>query len=132
SENVMAGNAMSRRSTYMYGTVLPQSARSKVDDGIGKGISTGRVTALVPTEYVTATGQELTIDGVKIVFQLTKGTEAPTEMNFYFPQFQALCMADNSLHTMHNLYTPRGAEIRDAKAWSRFWAEKIGRAACRE
>ncbi|MBI3863604.1 MAG: MBL fold metallo-hydrolase [Planctomycetia bacterium] len=125
SENVMAGNAMTRRSTYMYGTVLPLSPRGKVDDGIGKGISSGRVTALVPTEYVTATGQELTIDGVKIVFQLTKGTEAPTEMNFYFPQFKALCMADNCLHVMHNLYTPRGAEIRDAKAWSAFLNETV-------
>ena len=125
SENVMAGNAMTRRSTYLYGTVLPISPKGNVDDGIGKGISSGRVTVLVPTEYVTATGQELTIDGVKIVFQLTKGTEAPTEMNFYFPQFRALCMADNCLHTMHNLYTPRGAEIRDAKAWSGFLNETV-------
>lgn len=125
SENVMAGNAMTRRSTYLYGTVLPISPKGNVDDGIGKGISTGRVTVLVPTEYVTATGQELTIDGVKIVFQLTKGSEAPTEMNFYFPQFKALCMADNCLHTMHNLYTPRGAEIRDAKAWSGFLQETV-------
>jgi alkyl sulfatase BDS1-like metallo-beta-lactamase superfamily hydrolase len=125
SENVMAGNAMTRRSTYLYGTVLPQSPKGKVDDGIGKGISTGHVASLVPTEYVTVTGQELTIDGVKIVFQLTKGAEAPTEMNFYFPQFKALCMADNCLHTMHNLYTPRGAEIRDGKAWSGFLNDTI-------
>jgi alkyl sulfatase BDS1-like metallo-beta-lactamase superfamily hydrolase len=125
SENVMAGNAMTRRSTYQYGTVLPPAPNGTVDDGLGKGISSGRVSALVPTEYVTATGQELTIDGIKIVFQLTKGTEAPTEMNFYFPQFKALCMADNCLHSMHALYTPRGAEIRDARAWSGFLSEAI-------
>jgi alkyl sulfatase BDS1-like metallo-beta-lactamase superfamily hydrolase len=124
-EYVLAGNAMTRRATFLYGTMLPTSTQGNVDEGVGKGISSGRVTVLVPTEYVTATGQEFTIDGVKIVFQLTKGSEAPTEMNFYFPQFKALCIADNCLHTMHHLYTPRGAEVRDAKAWSGFLSETV-------
>lgn len=125
SENVIVGNVMSRRATYMYGSLLPRSPRGHVDTGIGKAISNGRVTLLAPTEYVTVTGQEMTIDGVKIVFQFTPGTEAPTEMNFYFPQFRALCVADNCMHSLHNLHTPRGAEVRDAKDWSYFLNEAI-------
>jgi alkyl sulfatase BDS1-like metallo-beta-lactamase superfamily hydrolase len=125
SENITAGNVMNRRATYMFGTLLPKTARGHVDTGVGKAISSGRVTLLAPTEYVTATGQEMTIDGVQIVFQFTPGAEAPTEMNFYFPQFKALYAADNSIHALHNLHTLRGAEVRDAKEWSHFLNEAI-------
>jgi len=125
SENVIVGNLMSRRATYMYGSLLPRTPRGHVDTGVGKAISSGQVTLLAPTEYVTATGQEMTIDGVKIVFQFTPGTEAPTEMNFYFPQFKALYAADNSIHSLHNLFTLRGAEVRDAREWSHFLDETI-------
>ncbi len=125
SENVIAGNVMGRRAMSMYGALLPRSPRGHIDAGLGKGVSNGRVTLLAPTEFVKQTGQELTIDGVRIVFQITAGAEAQAEMNFYFPQFKALCTADNCVHTLHNLYTLRGAEVRDGKAWSQFLDEAI-------
>jgi alkyl sulfatase BDS1-like metallo-beta-lactamase superfamily hydrolase len=123
SENVTAGNVMSRRAMYMYGSLLPRSPRGHVDAGIGKSISHGRVTLLAPTDFVGATGKEMTIDGVQIVFQFTPGAEAQTEMNFYLPQFKALCVADNCIHALHNLYSLRGTEVRDGKAWSQFLNE---------
>lgn len=127
SENVYAGNAMSRRATYMYGNLLPKDEKGQVDGGLGKTTSAGTVTLIEPTHYVTATGETLTIDGVEIEFQLTPGTEAPSEMNFYFPQFRALCMAENCTHTLHNLYTLRGAEVRDPLVWSKYMNESIER-----
>jgi alkyl sulfatase BDS1-like metallo-beta-lactamase superfamily hydrolase len=125
SENVMAGNAMGRRGLYMYGALLPKGPKRQVDAGLGKTTSTGSVTMIPPTDIISKTGTEMTIDGVKIVFQYTPGTEAPTEMNFYFPQFRALCMAENCSHNLHNLYTLRGTQVRDAKAWSYFLNEAI-------
>jgi alkyl sulfatase BDS1-like metallo-beta-lactamase superfamily hydrolase len=125
SENVTAGNVMNRRATYMYGSLLPRSPHGHVDAGIGKTISHGRVTLLAPSELVSATGREMTVDGVKIVFQLTSGAEAQTEMNFYFPESKALCVADNCLHALHNLYALRGTEVRDGKAWSQFLNETL-------
>lgn len=118
SENVLAGNAMSRRAMYMYGSLLPQNAEGLVDTGLGKGTSIGTSTLLDPTVTITHTGQEEMIDGVKFIFQYTPGTEAPSEMNFYLPDYKALCMAENTSRTMHNLYTLRGAQVRDAQAWS--------------
>lgn len=120
SENVIAGPAMRRRSMYMYGILLPSAADAHVDCGLGKRMPFGTSGLIAPTVDITETGQQLVIDGVKIEFQLTPGTEAPAEMNFYFPQFKALCMAENCNATMHNVYTPRGAEIRDALGWSRY------------
>ncbi|MBB2494712.1 alkyl/aryl-sulfatase [Aquipseudomonas ullengensis] len=120
SENVIAGNAMSRRAVYMYGAMLPRSAQGGVSSGLGQTISAGQVSMIEPTEVVSKTGRELTVDGVKMVFQLTPGSEAPTEMNTYFPQFKALWMAENVTRHMHNIYTLRGAEVRDALQWSKF------------
>ena len=114
SENVLAGNAMNRRATYMYGALLPRGPRGHVDSGLGKAVSGGQVNLVPPTESIRRTGERLTIDGVEIAFQVTPGTEAPAEMNFYFPQFKALCMAENCSCHLHNLYTPRGAQVRDA------------------
>ncbi|MCD4786464.1 MAG: MBL fold metallo-hydrolase [Candidatus Eremiobacteraeota bacterium] len=125
SENVMAGTAMSRRAIYMYGPLLPKGPKGQVDAGLGKTISQGTVTLFEPTHYITRTGQEMMIDGVKVVFQLTPNTEAPAEMNFYFPQFRALCIAENCNHNLHNLYTLRGAKVRDAKAWAHYINEAI-------
>ncbi len=125
SENVFAGPAMSRRAQYMYGAKLDRSAKGQVDAGLGKTNSTGTVTLILPTDIIGETGDELTIDGVKIEFQLTPGTEAPAEMNFYFPQFRALCMAENCSRNLHNLYTLRGAQVRDALAWSRYMDESL-------
>ncbi|MDZ4373621.1 MAG: alkyl sulfatase dimerization domain-containing protein [Phenylobacterium sp.] len=118
AENVLAGNVMSRRATYMYGGLLPKDPKGHVDSGLGKGTSTGKVALVAPNISVTHTGQRLEIDGVEIVFQVTPDTEAPAEMNFHFPQFGALCMAENCTCHLHNLYTPRGAQVRDAKAWA--------------
>lgn len=125
SENIIAGNVMSRRASYMYGNLNPKSAKGQVGAGLGQTTSSGAVTLIDPTDYITATGQKMTIDGLEIEFQLTPGTEAPVEMNFIFPKYRALCMAENCTHNMHNLYTPRGAEVRDAKAWARYIDEAL-------
>lgn len=120
SENVLAGNAMGRRATYMYGALLPRDAKGHVDAGLGKTVSMGSVSLVPPTVSIRETGERLTLDGVEIVFQVTPDTEAPAEMNFFFPQFRALCMAENCTCQLHNLYTPRGAQVRDARAWSHY------------
>jgi len=125
SENVLAGNAMGRRATYMYGSLLPRGPRGHVDAGLGKAVSLGQVSLIPPTESIAATGTRLCVDGVEIVFQVTPDTEAPAEMNFFFPQFGALCMAENCSCHLHNIYTPRGAQVRDAKAWSYYIDEAI-------
>lgn len=127
SENVIAGPAMSRRAVYMYGAALPKGARGQVDAGLGKTNSTGTVSVIPPTDVISETGSTLTIDGVEIEFQLTPGTEAPAEMNFYFPQLRALCMAENCSRNLHNVYTPRGAQVRDARAWGHYLDESIVR-----
>ena len=118
SENVLAGNAMSRRATYMYGAMLQKDAKGHVDSGLGKGVSGGRVALVPPTVSISRTGERLEVDGIEIVFQVTPDAEAPAEMNFYFPKFRALCMAENCTCHLHNIYTPRGAQVRDAKSWS--------------
>jgi len=120
SENVLAGNAMGRRATYMYGALLPRDAKGHVDAGLGKTVSLGSVSLVPNSISIQQTGEKLVLDGVEIVFQVTPDTEAPAEMNFYFPQFKALCMAENCTCQLHNLYTPRGAQVRDARAWSHY------------
>ncbi|MEW6555280.1 MAG: alkyl sulfatase dimerization domain-containing protein [Actinomycetota bacterium] len=125
SENVMAGNAMSRRAYFMYGSLLPRSPRGQVDAGLGKNISNGRITLIEPTVIISNTPTEMDIDGVKIIFQNTPDTEAPAEMHFFFPQFRALCIAENCTHNLHNLYTLRGAQVRDARNWARYIDEAI-------
>src|SRR5690606_9324790 len=117
---------MGRRATYMYGALLPRNARGHVDAGLGKTVSMGQVSLVPPTVSISQTGTTMTVDGVEIIFQVTPGTEAPAEMNFYFPQMKALCMAENCSCHLHNLYTPRGAQVRDAKAWSFYIDEAIG------
>lgn len=125
SENVIAGNVMSRRASYMYGNLLPRDPKGQVGAGLGQTTSGGQVTLIEPTDYITATGQTMTVDGLLIEFQNTPDTEAPAEMNFLFPKYRALCMAENCTHTMHNLYTLRGAPVRDAKAWAHYIDEAI-------
>jgi alkyl sulfatase BDS1-like metallo-beta-lactamase superfamily hydrolase len=117
SENVFAGNAMSRRAIYMYGSLLPRNAQGQVDGGLGKTTSNGTVTLIPPTDIITKTGEKRTIDGLDVVFQMAPGTEAPAEMLFYFPKYHALCAAEDATHTLHNLYTLRGAQVRDANKW---------------
>ena len=125
SENVYAGVAMNRRATYMYGAILDRSPTGQVSTGLGIATSSGSVGLIAPTKDVTRTGQEETIDGVRILFQITPGTEAPAEMNFYFPDRRALCMAENATHNLHNLLTLRGALVRDPRMWSRYLDEAI-------
>ncbi len=125
SETVLLGAAMGRRADYMYGGSLPRDAMGHVDAGLGKALSTGAVSLIPPTVSIRHTGQRMTIDGVEIVFQMTPDTEAPAEMNFFFPQFGALCMAENCTCLLHNVYTPRGAAVRDARAWSHYIDEAL-------
>ena len=125
SENVYAGNAMTRRAMFMYGDRLPKTPEGQVGAGLGMTTSTGTITLIPPTVDITRTGQEETVDGVRIVFQLTPGTEAPSEMNFLFPQRRALCLAENATHNMHNILTLRGAVVRDARIWSRYLDEAM-------
>jgi alkyl sulfatase BDS1-like metallo-beta-lactamase superfamily hydrolase len=125
SENVYAGTAMNRRATYMYGAILDRSPTGQVSTGLGIATSAGSVGLIPPTVHISRTGQEETIDGVRIVFQVTPGTEAPAEMNFHFPERRALCMAENATHNLHNLLTLRGALVRDPRQWSRYLNEAI-------
>ncbi|MFD5629776.1 alkyl/aryl-sulfatase [Streptomyces sp. NPDC127072] len=125
SENVYAGNAMVRRASFMYGDRLPKAPDGQLGAGLGTTTSTGTITLIAPTVDITRTGQEETVDGVRIVFQLTPGTEAPAEMNFLFPERRALCLAENATHNMHNILTLRGAVVRDARIWSRYLDEAI-------
>ncbi|WP_432848193.1 alkyl/aryl-sulfatase [Amycolatopsis sp. CA-161197] len=125
AENVYAGTAMSRRATYMYGITLDVSTTGQVSGGLGIATSTGRLGLLAPTVDITATGQEEVLDGVRVVFQLTPGTEAPAEMNFHFPDRRALCLAENATHNLHNLLTLRGALVRDPRAWAHYLDEAI-------
>jgi alkyl sulfatase BDS1-like metallo-beta-lactamase superfamily hydrolase len=124
-ENVYAGPAMSRRATYMYGISLERGPHGQVGCGLGQVPSTGEVGLIVPTVDICTTGETHTIDGVQIEFQMAPGTEAPAEMHFYFPQFRALCMAENATHCMHNLLTLRGALVRDPHAWAGYLTEAI-------
>lgn len=125
SENVIAGNAMARRAVYMYGALLPRNAQGGVNGGLGQTTSTGVPSLLLPTRFITKTGEEVTLDGVRMVFQMTPGTEAPAEMNTWFPESKALWMAENTTNTMHNILTLRGAQVRDALKWSSFLNETI-------
>ena len=127
SENVLAGNAMSRRAQYMYGALLPKSATGQVDAGLGKGLSRGTVTLIAPNTLITRPIETRRVDGVDIEFQLTPGTEAPAEMNLYFPQMRTLCIAENAVRTQHNLLTLRGAKVRDAKQWSYYLDQTLAR-----
>ena len=123
SENVYAGIAMARRAQFQYGTVLDKGEKGALSVGIGMGQSTGTVSLIAPTYEIGEDVPKLTIDGLEIEFQLTPGTEAPAEMNAYFPKYRALWMAENCTGTLHNLYTLRGAEVRDANDWAKYIIE---------
>lgn len=127
SENIYAGAAMSRRADYQYGLLLEASPKGRMGNGIGLGQSAGLVTFAAPTYEVKQTGEILTIDGVEMEFQLTPGTEAPAEMNTWIPSKNALWMAENCTASLHNLYTLRGAEVRDGAQWAKYITEAITR-----
>ena len=119
AENVYAGNAMTRRMYFQYGVLLPRSPFGHVDQSIGKNTAAGNLGLIEPNVYITKDYETLNVDGVEMEFQNTPGTEAPAEMNTYFPQFQAFWAAENITGTIHNIYTLRGALVRDALAWSK-------------
>lgn len=125
AENVYAGKAMSRRANYQYGVLLETGVTGKLAMGIGMGQSTGTVSFVTPTYEITKTGESLNIDGVEFEFQLTPGTEAPAEMNTWLPQFKALWVAENCTSTLHNLYTLRGAQVRDGADWAKYITEAV-------
>lgn len=127
SENVYAGRAMSRRANYQYGVYLDSSETGRLAMGIGMGQSSGTVSYISPTFEITSTGETYTIDGIKMEFQMTPGTEAPAEMNIWLPEKKALWVAENCTSTLHNLYTLRGAEVRDGAAWAKYICEAITR-----
>ena len=122
-ENVFVGTAMKRRATYQYGSFLQYGEQGRLSVGIGLTAVQGGVGYIAPTFEITDALCEMEIDGVTAVFQLTPGTESPAEMNTYFPEMKALWMAENCTGTMHNLYTLRGAEVRDANGWARYITE---------
>ncbi|OTP67619.1 alkyl/aryl-sulfatase [Caballeronia sordidicola] len=125
AENIFAGNAMGRRSLYQYGALLPPSMRGQVDAGLGKTTSAGNLGLIPPSDTVEKTGDTRTIDGVQFEFQMAPGTEAPSEMLIYMPQFKVLDTAEDTTHTLHNLYTLRGAQVRDAANWWKTLNEAI-------
>ena len=125
SENVYAGNAMARRATYMYGSLLPEGPTGNVDAGLGKTTSTGEVTLIAPTDIVSETGETLRLAGLEFVFLNAPHSEAPAEMLFYLPAYRALCAAEDVTHNLHNLYTLRGAEVRDPLRWSGYLQEAL-------
>ncbi|WP_217354426.1 MULTISPECIES: alkyl/aryl-sulfatase [unclassified Ruegeria] len=127
SENVYAGNAMNRRAYYQYGILLPVDPHGYVTQGLGQAASRGAVTLIAPTRIVSKDYEEFEVDGIPMVFQNTPDTEAPSEMNTYIPGMKALWMAENVTHCLHNIYTLRGAPVRDALVWSKYIAQALYR-----
>ena len=125
AENVLAGNAMSRRAQYMYGVGLPASDKGTLGTGLGLALSSSVPGLIPPTQYIKKTGEEMTIDGVRIQFQMAKASEAPSEFMFYFPDKKALCLSEVATKLMHNVYTIRGAQVRDALLWSKYINETL-------
>jgi len=127
SENVYAGNAMNRRLFYQYGLLLPASPHGYVGQGLGQGVSAGAVGLIAPNRYVEKPIEEFEVDGVRMIFQNTPNTEAPREMNTYIPDMKALWMAENVIASLHNIYTLRGAPVRDPLNWSKYIGEALFR-----
>ena len=125
AENIYAGKAMGRRANYQYGVLLEPGVTGKLAMGIGMGQSVGTISFIDPSYEITRTKEKFVIDGVELEFQMTPGTEAPAEMNTWLPQFNALWVAENCTGTLHNLYTLRGAAVRDGSAWSHYITEAI-------
>jgi alkyl sulfatase BDS1-like metallo-beta-lactamase superfamily hydrolase len=125
SENIIAGPAMLRRAQYQFGPFLAKGVRGQVDCGLGKSMAAGSVALLRPTDLITATGDKRTIDGLEFEFQMAPNSEAPAEMHFFIPRYKLLNLAENCTHNFHNLLPFRGAEVRDALAWSKYLGEAL-------
>ena len=127
SENVYAGNAMNRRLFYQYGLLLPASPYGYVGQGLGQAVSAGATGLIAPTRFVKEPIEDFEVDGVRMIFQNTPNTEAPREMNTYIPGMKALWMAENVIASLHNIYTLRGAQVRDPLNWSKYIGEALYR-----
>ena len=127
SENVMAGNVMTRRAMFQFGGLLAADPKGTVGVGLGTGVSLGTVTLIAPTDHITEAGQRMVIDGLTFEFMPTPDTEAPAEMHWYIEELKAVTAAENCTHTLHNTYAIRGAQIRDPQAWSHYLNETIDR-----
>lgn len=125
AENVMAGNVMSRRASYMYGNLLPESPQGQVGAGLGMTTSSGTVSLIAPTNIISKNQEKLNLGGLEFVFFLTPDSEAPSEMFFYIPKYKALCTAEDATHTLHNTYSLRGTQIRDPLAWSKYLNQAV-------
>src|SRR5882672_4094459 len=125
SENIIAGPAMLRRAQYQFGPFLAKGPRGQVDCGLGKSMAAGSVALLRPSDLIMATGDKRTIDGLEFEFQMAPNSEAPAEMHFFIPHYQLLNLAENCTHNFHNLLPFRGADVRDALAWSKYLGEAL-------
>jgi alkyl sulfatase BDS1-like metallo-beta-lactamase superfamily hydrolase len=125
SENIIAGPAMQRRAQYQFGPFLAKGSRGQVDCGLGKSMAAGSVALLRPTDLIMATGDKRTIDGLEFEFQMAPNSEAPAEMHFFVPRYRLLNLAENCTHNFHNLLPFRGADVRDALAWSKYLGEAL-------
>ncbi|NPU66800.1 MBL fold metallo-hydrolase [Bradyrhizobium sp. 83012] len=125
SENIIAGPAMLRRAQYQFGPLLAKGPRGHVDCGLGKTMAAGGVALLRPNDLIMATGDTRTIDGVSFEFQMAPNSEAPAEMHFFVPRYKLLNLAENCTHNFHNLLPFRGADVRDALAWSKYLGEAL-------
>jgi alkyl sulfatase BDS1-like metallo-beta-lactamase superfamily hydrolase len=125
SENIIAGPAMLRRAQYQFGPFLAKGVRGQVDCGLGKSMAAGSVALLRPTDLIMATGDKRVIDGVEFEFQMAPNSEAPAEMHFFVPRYKLLNLAENCTHNFHNLLPFRGADVRDALAWSKYLNEAL-------
>ncbi len=125
AENVLAGNVMGRRATYMFGNLLAAGPKGLVGVGLGMTTPSGRFSLIPPTDLVTETGQRMLIDGLEFEFMLAPDSEAPAEMHWFIENFKAVTAAENCCHTMHNIYTLRGTKIRDPLAWSKYLEQTI-------
>ncbi len=125
SENIIAGPAMLRRAQYQFGHFLAKGPRGQVDNGLGKAMAVGSVALLRPTDLIMATGDKRIIDGIEFEFQMAPNSEAPAEMHFYIPRYRLLNLAENCTHNFHNLLPFRGADVRDALAWSKYLGEAL-------
>jgi len=125
SENIIAGPAMLRRAQYQFGPFLAKGPRGQLDCGLGKSMAAGSVALVRPTDLIMETGDKRVIDGVTFEFQMAPNSEAPAEMHFYIPRYKVLNLAENCTHNFHNLLPFRGAEVRDALAWSKYLGEAL-------
>ena len=125
AENVLAGNVMSRRASYMYGNLLPADVRGQIGAGLGMTTSSGTVSLIPPTDIVRETGQRMNLAGLDFEFMLAPDSEAPAEMHWFIEQFKAVTAAENCCHTLHNTYSIRGTKIRDPLAWSKYLEQTI-------